>query len=128
MPVGYGGNNLCGRTLLSPAWALDGSWRVCDSGCLIDNARLALNEGLDAAKRQEKVARAKIEDASEAADVAGALDRQAPNRKVGIERSLRMAGEKPSPNSLVGGGRNHAVEREPRPLQRDRRGRRSPQP
>ena len=28
-----------------------------------------------------------------------------------------MAGEKPSPNSFVGGGRNHAVEREPCPLQ-----------
>lgn len=45
---------------------------------VLDNVRLALNEGLGASKRQEKVARAKIEDASEAADVVGALDRQAP--------------------------------------------------
>lgn len=42
---------------------------------VLDNARLALNEGLGASKRQEKVARAKIEDASEAADVVGALNR-----------------------------------------------------
>ena len=42
---------------------------------VLDDARLALNEGLGASKRQEKVARAKIEDASEAADVVGALNR-----------------------------------------------------
>ena len=39
------------------------------------STRLALNEGLGASKRQEKVAWAKIEDASEAADVVGALNR-----------------------------------------------------
>ena len=50
---------------------------------VLDNARLALKEGLGVSKRQEKVVRTKIEDASEAADVVGALDRQAPKAKSG---------------------------------------------
>ncbi|MGH6833481.1 MAG: hypothetical protein ACRECM_10770, partial [Methyloceanibacter sp.] len=48
----------------------------------------------------------------------GALDREAPEaeiREVGIERSLRMAGEKSAPDPLLGGrlGPPYSVSRDP---------------
>lgn len=87
---------------------------------VLHDARLGFQKAFGAIKRQEKLARLKIEDATEAANIVGAFDLEAPEAEIGevnVERRLWETGEEAPPDRILGAWLGTAVECHARALQ-----------